>query len=109
MADEADKLLERVSDYVQAYGEGEAKELAHALAEARTLVTSHCGTQVQRVPADVLDRAIVETAAELFHRKSARNGVMDLGDTDLAPFRVRNDPLKAVYPLLTPYIGLGIG
>lgn len=99
-----DPLTERAERYVQAVGEDDAAEVASALAEARTLVTGHCGTARTLVPADAFDRAVIEVTAELFYRKNARNGVMDLGGSDLTPFRIRNDPMRAAYPFLNPYL-----
>lgn len=101
---EPDTLIERATEYVQAHGEGEVAEVTVALTEARALVTGHCGTSLGRVPGEVRDRAIIEVTAELFNRKNSRNGVMDLGNSDLQPFRIRNDPMKAAYPFLNPYL-----
>lgn len=98
-------LIARVTEYVNALGDADQASVAAAVPEAVELVTHHIGAA--QVPEVIRERAIVEVAAELFYRKMARNGVMEFGGTDLAPFRIRNDPMKAVYPLLRPYLPWG--
>lgn len=101
---ETDPLLERATKYVEAIGVDEETEVASALTEARALVEGHCGTSLARVPEPSFERAVIEVTAELFYRKNSRNGVMDLGGSDLQPFRIRNDPMRAAYPFLNPYL-----
>lgn len=104
MADETpDQLAERLATYVDAQGENELAEVGYALAEARALVTRHLEGSAPP-PEPVIDRAIIECAAELFQRKGSRNGVMELGGEDLAPFRIARDPMKAAYAILAPYV-----
>lgn len=106
MADPTDELLDRLTAHVQAHGTEEEGECELALPEARALVTRFVGAFT--VPREIQDRAIIEVAADLFHRKSARNGVMDLAGGDLAPFRIARDPMKAAYPILTPFVPAGL-
>lgn len=101
-----DKLRDRMIAYVQAHGTEEEGECDLALPEARGLVTGYVGAFT--VPAEILNRAIIEVAADLFHRKSARNGVMELGGGDLAPFRIARDPMKAAYPMLAQFVPAGL-
>lgn len=99
-------LLERCTAYVQAIGESEAKEVRLALTEARALIMNYVGAY--RVDAAVTERAIVEVTAELFYRKMSRNGVSEFAGTDLAPFRIARDPMKAAYPILAQYMPVGL-
>lgn len=106
MADTPDELLERLTAYVQAHGEIEEDVCKLVLPEARALVARYVGAATP--PPEITNLAIIEVAADLFHRKSARNGVMDLGGTDLAPFRIARDPMKAAYPILAPFVPAGL-
>lgn len=64
----------------------------------------------REVPGEVRDRAVIEVGADLYHRRSARNGVAGFEDTDIAPapVRINRDPLVPAYPLLARYLGWGI-
>lgn len=61
------------------------------------------------VPAPVLKQATLKTAAELFHQRSAPQGIAQFADQTGAPVRTARDPLTGAYPLLRPFAGLGIG
>jgi hypothetical protein len=75
--------------------------------EAVALVTKFVGTAT--VPATVLLRARIECGSELFHRRSAPNGIAQFATLDGGQaVRVARDPMIAAYPLLTPYVGQGI-
>lgn len=67
------------------------------------------GTGQGRVPYQVASRAIVEVASELFHRRNAPNGLAQFAGLEGAPVRVARDPMLGAYPLLTPFVGGGIG
>ena len=58
-------------------------------------------------PVEVVDRAVLETASELFHRRNAPNGVAQFASFDGAPIRVARDPMVGAYPLLNPYLVVG--
>lgn len=76
-------------------------------AQAAELVTRHVG--IAEVPAAILDRATLEVGAELFHRRSAPNGISQFASPDTgAAIRVARDPMVAAYPLLAPFVGRGI-
>lgn len=60
------------------------------------------------VPAVIKDQATYIASSELFHRRSAPNGVAQFASFDGAPVRVAKDPLNAVYPLLLPYVGYAV-
>lgn len=71
-----------------------------------TLVDRYQGQSV--VPNDVHRQAIFICASEIFHRRSAPNGVAQFASFDGSPIRVAKDPMNAVYPLLMPYTGYGV-
>ena len=62
------------------------------------------------VPDDVRERAVLEVAAELYHRRSAPNGIKNFADgfDGTAAIRVARDALVAARPLLAPYLPLAI-
>jgi len=75
--------------------------------EATALVTKFVGTAT--VNADVLFRAKIECGSELFHRRSAPNGVAQFATLDGgSAVRVARDPMIAAYPILVPWVGLGV-
>lgn len=60
------------------------------------------------VPETVVDRAVLEVAAELFHRKQTKNGISQFATVDTpSPMRIARDPLVAARPLLAPYLTRG--
>ena len=60
------------------------------------------------VPRNVIDRATLEVGSELYHRRSAPNGIAQFSTFDGTPIRVARDPMIGAYPLLTRYVGLGV-
>lgn len=78
--------------------------------EAHALVDTYIGTAV--VPATVLKRAKIEVGSELYHRRSAPNGVAQFATLDGgSAIRVARDPMVGAYPILSRYMpagGLGI-
>ena len=105
---ETDALLPRFREYVTATGAGDEENAAASLTEAREMVEHWIGTPITKVPKSVLDRAIIEVAAELFYHKAARGGVTEWAGTDLQPFRLARDPMKAAYPILLQYVPGGL-
>lgn len=63
---------------------------------------------VDTVPNEIHRQAIMICASELFHRRSAPQGVAQFASMDGTPVRVARDPMIAVYPLLQPYCGFGV-
>jgi len=63
---------------------------------------------VDTVPNDIHEMAILICASELFHRRSAPNGISQFASGDGSAVRVARDPMTAVYPLLLPYCGYGV-
>lgn len=90
-----------------AYVQADATDafVADCLSRAADMIKHRTGTV--EVPGPVLDLAVLEVGADLYHRRSARNGVAVFGDTDLAPVRVARDPMRAADDILRPYLGPG--
>lgn len=76
--------------------------------EARVMVSNHLKPANVRgeVPETIVKRAVLEVGAELYHRQTARNGVVGLdgGPDNMMPMRIARDPMKAAYDLLRPYL-----
>jgi hypothetical protein len=81
--------------------------LADAWDTASALVLAFVGSAT--VPEPVLKQATLKAAAELFHQRSAPQGIAQFADQTGAPVRTARDPLVGAYPLLRPFVGLGIG
>jgi hypothetical protein len=73
---------------------------------ATALVNNYVGTAT--VPAVIKDQAILLAASELYHRRSAPNGIAQFATMDGQPVRVAKDPMNAVYPLLLPFVKVGV-
>jgi predicted Zn-dependent peptidase len=74
--------------------------------EATALVIQFVGKSY--VPKSIVDRAVLEVGSELYHRRSAPNGIAQFGALDGAPIRVARDPMVGAYPLLQRYMTVGI-
>ena len=72
------------------------------LSSATLLVNNYIKTAA--VPANIKDQAVLTAASELFHRRSAPNGVAQFASLDGSPVRIAKDPMNAVYPLLMPFV-----
>lgn len=79
--------------------------VASCFAQATALVSNFVGTQV--VPPVIVDRAVLEVGAELFHRRQAPNGVAQYTTYDGAPVRIARDPMVAAYPILSRFMVVG--
>lgn len=76
-----------------------------------TAANAHVGRfigEIDTVPGEIHDQAILICGSELFHRRSAPNGVAQFASMDGSPVRIARDPMGAVYPLLQPYVGYAI-
>jgi hypothetical protein len=92
----------------QAYvGTDEVDFPQECLTSGIALVTKYIGA-VTTVPVELNDQAVYITSSELFHRRSAPNGVAQFASFDGAPIRVAKDPMNAVYPLLQRYVGYAV-
>lgn len=77
------------------------------LSAGHALVDNYIG-EIDTVPAEVHVQAILIASSELYHRRSAPNGVAQFASFDGSPVRVAKDPMNAVYPLLMRYVGYGV-
>lgn len=60
-------------------------------------------------PATVVDRAAIAVAAEIWNQKKAPNGISQFAAYDgVNPIRVARDPMVAAYPLLAPWVVMGV-
>lgn len=75
------------------------------LASANQMVGKFVGSS--RVPSDVLDSAVLSCASELFHRRSAPNGVAQFADLG-SVVRIAKDPMNAAREMLLPFTGPGL-
>lgn len=85
----------------------EDSTLTSLISTATALVTKYVGQTVSEVPADVMDRAILLTAAEMYHQSQAPNGIVNQQYDDGqagTPIRIGRDPLTPAYPLLRQWV-----
>lgn len=71
------------------------------------LVVRYIG-ELDTIPVAIQDQSVLIASSELFHRRSAPNGVAQFASFDGSPIRVAKDPMNAVYPLLMPYTGYAV-
>lgn len=95
--------LEQFQAYV---GTDESTFPQECLTSGLALVNRYIGTKT--VPAAIKDQATLIASSELFHRRSAPNGVAQFASFDGSPIRVAKDPMNAVYPILMPYTGYAV-
>lgn len=94
--------------YVRAQ-QGDDEFVTSCWAQAVQLVDEACEGARTAVPASISDLAKLGVGSELFHRRQAPNGIAQFATADGNPVRVARDPMVAAWPLLRPYVGLGIG
>ena len=100
------QLLGLLREYVGAGETADDSFLSSCLEEARQLVGGYVGAN--KVPTPVKDRAVLDVAAELFHRRQAPGGIAQFATFDgQSPVRLARDPMQAAYPILRPYLGGG--
>lgn len=96
-----------LADFQAYVGTSETGEFINsALSAGHALVDRYQG-EIE-VPTQVHVQAVMICASEIFHRRSAPNGVAQFAAFDGQPVRVAKDPMNAVYPLLLPYVGYGV-
>jgi len=113
----------KLASYVGA-SEGEQGDMiADCLAEAQALVErynrkanpAYDGVTVTEqyvasdAPAVIVDRAVLEVAADLWNRRNAPNGVMNaqfenFGGDQGAAVRIARDPMQAAYKILGRWV-----
>jgi hypothetical protein len=92
----------------QAYvGTDETTFPQECLNSGLALVETYIG-EVVTVPVSLFDQSVLIASSELFHRRSAPNGVAQFASFDGSPIRVAKDPMNAVYPLLQRYVGYAV-
>lgn len=100
-----DRLVERLAAHVGATRT--TSHLPECLTEADAMVSHHIGKN--KVPEVIRDRALLETAADLFWRRHARNGIATFdGGDGLEVLRIGLDPMASARTILAPYLGVGI-
>lgn len=73
------------------------------LEEATALVGGYVGEN--QVPEVIYNRAVLETAADLYGHRSAPNGIKAFADLDgTSPVRIRLDPLAPAKAILQPFL-----
>ncbi|MFB9775383.1 hypothetical protein [Brevibacterium otitidis] len=100
----ADRLLTHVNASA-----GEHAFAAECVDQAAALVDAR--VRDYPVPEAVADRARLEVAADLFYRRTARNGItsFDQADGPASTVRINRDPMAAANPILRPYLPPAIG
>lgn len=97
-------LLAEFKEYIGTTDESDFIE--QSLDAGHALVDNYQGDAT--VPADLHKICIFQCASEIYHRRSAPNGIAQFASMDGSPVRVAKDPMGAVYPLLLPYVGYGV-
>jgi hypothetical protein len=97
-------LLSEFKEYI---GTDDSSDfIEQSLDAGHALVDNYQGDAT--VPGDLHKICIFLCASEIYHRRSAPNGIAQFASMDGSPVRVAKDPMGAVYPLLLPYVGYGI-
>jgi hypothetical protein len=97
--------LQEFKDYV---GTKDASDFPELCLDGGTALILRLIGEAENVPDEIHKQAILIASSELFHRRSAPNGISQFADASGQAVRVGKDPLSAVYPLLLPYIGFGV-
>lgn len=76
------------------------------LSSANVMISNKIGAKP--VPSSVIDQCVLTVASELFHRRSAPNGVAQFADIGGNAVRVSRDPMTSVHQILMPFIGYAV-
>ena len=91
------------AEVVAYVGVGADNAIASAcLTEAVALVVHYVGPS--GVPLEIMNRAVLEVSAELYHKRKAPNGIAQYATPDAQPVRVARDPMVAAYPILNRFL-----
>jgi hypothetical protein len=94
---------------LQAYvGTDETGSFIQSCLDSGTAQVGNYVGDITVVPDQIHRQATLICSSELFHRRSAPNGVAQFASLDGTPVRVAKDPMGAVYPLLLPYVGFAV-
>ena len=96
--------VEQLQDYVGTKETGAF--ITGCLDSAKSMVLRFIGRG--SVPATITDQAVLQVASELFHRRSAPNGITQFADLTGNAVRIARDPMVAAYDLLRPYVGYAV-
>lgn len=86
-------------DYV---GSTDTTFAEQCLTEATLMVEEFVGSSI--VPSEIMDRAVLETASELFHRRNAPSGLQQFANFDGVPARLSKDPMTQAYAYLSMWV-----
>lgn len=75
--------------------------------EAEALVINMCGDAIANVPAVILQRAKLNCGSELYHQRSAPQGISQFASADGSVVRVARDPMVAAVKILQPFLPIG--
>ena len=75
--------------------------------EAHALVDNFCGAAITNVPAVIVKRAKLNCGSELFHQRSAPQGISQFAAADGSVIRVARDPMVAAVKILQPFLPIG--
>lgn len=110
----AEELVTALNEYLDNPEEADLVESASSEALAlNTQYLINCGLNIseggdEAIPDPICLRACKETGADLFYRRTARNGIVGISSLDVSPIRLRRDPMTDAYALYAPYFGPGI-
>jgi len=113
-----------VGELLEYVGSTDIDYAGQCLAEAQELVYKFLGTTLVAMearalprrtmyatptdpelpPVEIVDRAILETGSELFHRKNAPSGLQQFATFDGVPVRLNRDPMTQSYALLAKWV-----
>lgn len=74
--------------------------------EAHLLVDKFVGTAT--VPNTIMKRAKLECGSELFHRRSAPNGISQFASIDGSAIRISRDPMIGARKVLDAWLPIGV-
>lgn len=84
----------------------EPAEIADMVDDAVQMLQAYVGSSV--IPDRIANRAVLEVARELNTRALNPGGVFSAFADAGSPVRLARDPLRAVYPMLAPYVRPGL-
>lgn len=111
---EAQTELQRLAAALRSYVTPEARSVVSidgefvesCAAEALALVTQLLAGVATPPPAEVRDRAVIETGAALFTRRQAPNGITQYADPTGTPVRLARDPMNVARVILAGWLPL---
>jgi hypothetical protein len=91
-----------VTDVLNYVGGTDTDYAQSCLDSATDLVAGYIGSSV--VPENIEDRAILETASELYHRKNAPSGIQAFAYDGAPAVRLNRDPMAQSYAALDKFV-----